>query len=164
MKNGIVQVFCGDGYGKTNAAIGMAVNAASNHKNVIMIQFLKGNQLKEEAFLKKLEPDIKVFRFEKASVYFSDLSEEEQQEELKNIRNGLNFAKKVLITRECDVLILDEILGLVDQKIIVTEDIIKLIESKDEELDLIFTGQHFPEELQEYVDSISKIIAVKVDN
>ena len=63
-------------------------------------------------YLRRLEPEVKVFRFEKMDRYYEDLSEDEQREENINILNGVNFAKKVLTIGECDVLILDEILGL----------------------------------------------------
>lgn len=64
-----------------------------------MIQFLKGNLNSELANgLKMLEPAMKVFRFEKSCKSFAELNEEEKREERFNIRNGLNFAKKVLST------------------------------------------------------------------
>ena len=57
-----------------------------------------------------------------------------------NLRNGFNFAKKVMTTGECDVLILDEILGIVDQGIISAEEFRSFLEARDEETDLIMTG------------------------
>lgn len=68
--------------------------------------------------LKQLEPAFKVFRFEKQNEYYENLSEEGKKEELCNIQNGYNFAKKVLCTGECDMLILDEFLGVLDQKLV----------------------------------------------
>ena len=64
--------------------------------------------------MKRLEPEIKIFRFEKSDEDYVNLSEERKTEEWQNIRNGLNFAKKVLYTGECSLLILDEVLGLID--------------------------------------------------
>ena len=59
------------------------------------------------------------------------LSEDKKQEEIVNIKNGLNFAKKVLTTGECDLLILDEVLGLIDNEIITVEDLKNLLEARD---------------------------------
>ena len=82
MKNGTVQVICGPGRGKTSTAIGRAVSAIAAHENVIMIQFLKGSPKQEGLeILKCMEPRFKLFRFEKADMYFENLSEEEKQEE-----------------------------------------------------------------------------------
>ena len=165
MSRGTVQVFCGEGSGKTTAAIGRGVSAVGAGRSVIMIQFLKGSRLTEEMdVLKRFEPDMKVFRFEKASQCFEDLSEEEKKEECMNIRNGLNFARKVLSTGECDMLILDEVLGLLDHQILSEEELARLIEQKDEEMDLILTGRVFPRTLYSYADNISKIDNMKVDN
>lgn len=161
MNKQIVQVYYGQGKGKTTAAVGQCIRAASLGHEVIIIQFLKGKDAEEFSFLKKLEPDIKLFRFEKASEYYDDLSEQEKIEENKNIINGFNFAKKVIDTRECDVLVLDEALGLIDCGIITVEDIIKLIEINNDYFKLVLTGQNLPDELLEYVDIISKIDQIK---
>lgn len=161
MNKKIVQVYYGDGKGKTTAAIGQCIRAASLGHDVIVIQFLKGRDVEEFSFLNKLEPNIKLFRFEKAKEYYCDLSEEEQNEEKQNILNGLNFARKVIETGECDTLILDEVLGLIELGIITCEDIIKLITLRDEYYKLVLTGNTLPEELVDYVDMISKIEQIK---
>ena len=164
MKNGTVQAICGSGRGKTSTAIGRAISAIAAHENVIMIQFLKGSQDEEmKVILARLEPELKIFRFEKSAAFFEDLSEEEKSEEKRNICNGVNIAKKVMATGECDLLILDEILGIVDQKIITEETLISALRSKESEMSVILTGKIFPEGLKAYVDSISEIRDVKVD-
>lgn len=157
----IVQVYYGEGKGKTTAAVGQCIRAASMGKEVIMIQFLKGRDSEEFSFLNKLEPDIKLFRFEKAHEFYSNLSEEDKAEERKNILNGFNFARKVIETRECDVLVLDEVLGLIELGIISIEDVVKLIQLKDDYYKLLLTGQKLPEELIPYVDMISEIVPKK---
>ena len=104
---------------------------------------------------------MKVFRFEKMSRFYEELSEDEQREEELNIRNGVNFARKVVSIGECDVLILDEFLGLVDLGIIAVEDVIQIIRHKPEEMELILTGRNLPEALVDEADYISKIGIVK---
>ena len=122
-KKGLIQVYCGPGKGKTSVAIGQAIRAVGHGKTAIVIQFLKGRATSEVDYLSVFEPDIKLFRFEKKNKYYEDLTEEERQEENSNIRNGLNYAKKVLVTQECDMLILDEILGAIEYGIISEEDV-----------------------------------------
>lgn len=157
MDSRVVQVFYGSGKGKTSAAVGQCIRAASLGQSVIIIQFLKGNDAEEFNFLEKLEPDIKLFRFEKEKEKFNDLLASQQKEERQNILNGVNFARKVIDTGECDVLVLDEILGLIDLDIISTQDIIRLIELRDDYTRLVLTGQNLPEALIPYADVISKI-------
>ena len=110
-------------------------------------------------FLKRLEPEIKIFRFEKSEEYFNELSEEEQMEEVKNIKNGLNFAKKVLSTGECDLLILDEVLGLVDQSVIESEELKNLISVRLDDMELILTGREFCDAIHPYVDEVYHLIS-----
>lgn len=165
MNRGAVQVICGAGKGKTTAALGMGIEALTKNRTVIMIQFLKGCSGRGSLdILKRLEPEMKIFRFEKCDSLFENLSKEQQEEEQRNIRNGMNFAKKVLSTGECDVLILDEILGLLDQKIIEPEELAKLLQSRVDDMEVILTGKVFSEELKPYVDNILEIDNVKVDN
>ena len=131
MKHGNVEVICGPGRGKTTLAVGKGIVALTRQKRVIMIQFLKGSANQEGLeILRNLEPNLKIFRFEKSDTVFAELSEEQKAEELLNIRNGFNFAKKVVATGECDMLILDEVLGIMDQNIIQAHEFEKLLGAK----------------------------------
>lgn len=165
MNRGTIQVICGEGKGKTTAALGMGIEALMKNRNVIVIQFLKGCTGRGSLdIMKRMEPEMKIFRFEKCDGFFENLSKEEQDEERMNIRNGLNFARKVVSTGECDLLILDEILGILDQKIIEAEELVKLLQTKVDEMEIILTGKVFSKEVEPYVDSILEINHVKVDN
>ncbi len=155
MNQGIIQIYCGEGHGKSAAALGQAIHAASLGKNVVIIKFLKG--LEDSEFMKRLEPEIKVFRFEKSEMNFEELSESEKKEEAQNIRNGLNFAKKVLTTGGCDMLILDEVLGLIDNHIIEAEELRMILEAKTEDETIILTGIQLHDETCIVADEIYKI-------
>lgn len=157
MDQKIVQVFYGPGKGKTSAAVGQCIRAASLGQSVIIIQFLKGKDAEEFSFLERLEPDIKLFRFEKEMLSYKELLASQQKEERQNILNGFNFARKVIDTGECDVLVLDEVLGLLDLEIISVEDILHLIALRDDYSRLVLTGRELPEEIAKRADIISKI-------
>ena len=156
-----VTVFCGEGKGKTSAALGQGIFGASAGKSVIIIQFLKGKVGERIDFIKRLEPEIKVFCFEKSDLSFEELSPEEQQEEIMNIRNGMNFARKVLTTDGCDILILDEVLGLVDKGIVSTEEMKALLEARDGDTELVLTGIQMFDELYPYADDVFCINTLK---
>ena len=98
MEQGKIHIFTGDGRGKSSAAVGCAMQAACSGKETVIIQFLKGKGLEDSAFVKRLEPEIKLFRFEKSEADFNELSEEEKAEAILSIRNGMNFARKVSST------------------------------------------------------------------
>ncbi len=157
MSKGNVIVYYGEGKGKTTSALGHAIRSASQGKSVIIIQFLKGKNEDEISFIRRLEPEIKFFRFEKSQENFNLLSEEEKKEESMNIKNGFNFAKKVLMTGECNILILDEFLGLLDKRVITMEDLESLLQVKAEDTEIIFTGRVMDEKLRDYADEIYKI-------
>ena len=156
-----VTVFCGNGKGTTSAALGQGIFGASAGKSVIIIQFLKGKVGERIDFIKRLEPEIKVFCFEKSDLSFEELSPEEQQEEIMNIRNGMNFARKVLTTDGCDILILDEVLGLVDKGIISIEEMKALLEAGDGDTELVLTGIQMFDELYPYADDVFCINTLK---
>ena len=160
MANGLVYIYSGDGRGKSPAAIGRAVQAAMEGKSVVIIQFLKGKGLGDSEFLKRMEPEIKLFRFEKSDENFEELPEDKKQEEIINIKNGISFAKKVLATGECDLLILDEVLGLVEREIVSVEDVKMMIECR-EETSVVLTGVKLDEDICALADEVSKIETVK---
>ena len=160
MKEGKLQIYCGSGKGKTTAAIGLAIREASRGRSVFVVQFLKGKHPEEISFIQRLEPEIKMFRFQKREDSFEDLTPQEREEEIPNLRNGLNFARKVLATGECDVLILDEVLGLVEQGIATLDEIHGLLDSA-EDTELIFTGIKLCPEMLEWADEVYQITALK---
>ena len=152
MKNNIIQVICGPGRGKSTAALGRGISALTQNQTVIMVQFLKGAiDPRNMEVIKRLEPEFKLFRFEKTSTAFDQLSDEEKEEARASIRNGLNFARKVLTTGECDILILDE-------GIISLDELAGLIaHARQMETKLVLTGTVYPAGLDAYVDEVTRI-------
>lgn len=161
MERGFVHIICGGGKGKTSSALGQGISAASEGKSVIIIQFLKRKQADEIGFIKRLEPEIKVFRFEKTEKSFEDLTEDEKSEERQNLKNGVNFARKVLVTEECDVLILDEILGLLEYGIVTEDEIRSLLAANDGGMEVIMTGIYSARELWDQADLVTEMTTKK---
>ena len=158
MEKGTVQIIYGSGRGKSSLALGRCIDAISKAKTAIIIQFLKGNLNADRlAVIDRLEPELQVFRFEKSVESFANLSEEEKAKELMNIHNGLNYAKKVMTTGECDFLVLDEVLGLVDQNIVSVEELHKLLSAREESMSLVLTGTVLPEGLKQEADVITHL-------
>ena len=79
MATGRVEIYYGEGRGKSSSALGTAIQAVAEGKDVFIIQFLKGKSNQKMEFLKRLEPEIKFFRFEKSQEYFNELSGEQQE-------------------------------------------------------------------------------------
>lgn len=162
MEQGLVYIYSGDGRGKSPAALGRAVMTASLGRRVVIIQFLKGKGLADSAFLSRLEPEIKIFSFAKMNKGFDELSREEREDEIVNIKNGMHFAKKVLTTGECDLLILDEALGLINHGIITVDDLGRLLQMRNEGMDVILTGNSLNDEACRLADEVSRIESYQV--
>ncbi len=161
MENGLVQVYCGNGKGKTTAAIGLGIRAVGNDYKVIMIQFLKHDTTGECRMIKGLEPDFKIFHFEKKRGFTWELNEDEKQELRSETSNALKFASKVMDTGQCDILILDEILNSLDLGFVTEEEVCELIDGKSEDVELILTGRSLPDCIAQRAEYISRIVEVK---
>ena len=160
MEKGMIYIYSGEGHGKSPAALGKALQTACRGENVVIIRFLKGRGLSDSDFVKRLEPEIKIFRFEKSDENFVNLSEERKAEEIGNIKNGLNFAKKVMNTDECSLLILDEVLELLDNDIISVQELRTLLLCKPEGMNIIMTGTTSNDEAYPLADEVTKVETV----
>ena len=159
MEKGIIQVYYGNGSGKSSAAFGNAIRQVSSGSTAYIIRFLKG-QIDEE-YMRKLEPEVKLFSFERSVGGCDSLSESEKADEKQNILNGINFAKKVLSTGECDVLVLDEVLGIVDEGIATAEEILEVLRERSVFTTVILTGRSLPEQIREVADQVLRIDSEK---
>ena len=155
MEKGNIVVYYGNGQGKSAAALGNAIRYASQGKTTTIIQFLKSETNAD--YLSKLEPEIKLVRFERSKEDFKHLSDEQKQEELINIQNGLNYAKKVLGTGESDLVILDEILGVLDEGIVSEQDILSALEGRSISTNVILTGLTITQGIIEIADSVLNV-------
>lgn len=163
MENKIIRAYYGQGKGKTSAALGQALRDLQKGQRLTVIQFLKGKWTENTYALSLLEPDVQFFSFDKAEVAFKELTFEEQEQEKQNIRNGFNFAKKVIETGESDLIILDEILGVIDLGIIDEKEVIELINTPNGYKKMYVTGNSCPEKLVSYIDVVSEMKMIKDD-
>ncbi|WP_040683770.1 cob(I)yrinic acid a,c-diamide adenosyltransferase [Thermobrachium celere] len=161
LQKGCIQVYTGNGKGKTTAAVGQGVRAAGRGLKVYMVQFLKGSDSGELHSLKKLEPDFKVFRFERPRGFFWTLTDEEKLELKKDIEKGFDFCKEVVKNKECDVLIIDEMMGVLGNKLLEVNEVVEFLKSKPENMEIILTGRNVPEEILEIADLVTEMKDIK---
>ena len=154
MSKGIVRIYYGEGHGKSTAALGTAIREASHGKSATVISFLKEKSEDSEELLKKLEPELKFFRFEKSEHSFDELTEEEKEKEIMNLKMGYNYGKKVITTGGCDLVVLDEILGLIKQNIISEDEFLELAEAVPEDMVV-------PERIKECADELYQVTLEK---
>ena len=102
-----------------------------------------------------------MFRFEKYERLYEDLNEEEKKEQDHFIYNGLKYAHKVIDTRQCDMVVLDEVLGLLDLGLLKTEELVEMLENRSDDQTIIITGRQIPEALIPYADAVYEISTIK---
>lgn len=149
-----VHIIYGAGYGKTAAAMGLAVKAAGSGENVTIVQFLKGNDA-DYSILSQFD-EIKFFTFENSEKPYGQLTFEEREEQRANAKNSFHYAKKVIDTGSADVVILDEVLGLMDYNILYLEDLEELLKTNNK-VKLILTGRNCPDTLKKKAAILSHI-------
>ena len=136
------------------------MRAASAGQTAIIVQFFKGREEDDLAFLKQLEPQIKLFRFEKFRGNFDDLTLEQRQEETQNMKNGFNYAKKVLVTRSVTYSFWMRYWAA-PCGIITADDLRQLIHAKSDGMKLIMTGSYDAREIWDVVDEVTELIPRK---
>lgn len=161
MSKGIVRIYYGEGHGKSTAALGTAVREAAKGKTATVISFLREKNEDSEGVLKRLEPDLKFFRFEKANGSFDTLSDEEKEKEIMNLKSGYNYGKKVITTGACDLVVLDEVLELIEQNIVSEKEFLELAAAVPDDMVVICTGRNVPECIKECADELYQIILEK---
>jgi cob(I)alamin adenosyltransferase len=155
MERGFIQVYTGNGKGKTTAALGLALRAVGNGMKVLVVQFMKGNvQYGELESAKKLSPYLVIERIGRENfVSKSDLD----LIDIKLAQEGFALAKEAIDSKQYDIVILDEINVAVDYGLISPSDLLQVIDSKPETVELILTGRNAKSEIMEKADLVTEM-------
>jgi cob(I)alamin adenosyltransferase len=157
-RKGLIQVYTGNGKGKTTAAFGQALRAIGQGFRVCIIQFMKGRKYGECLAGEKYLPNL--------TIHLSGLDSFVMREnpaplDIELARRGLALARKAITSGEYDMVILDELNVAADFKLIPLDEVIDLIKSKPAAIDLIFTGRYAPPEVIALADTVSEIREVR---
>lgn len=157
---GLIHIYCGDGKGKTTAALGLALRTAGAGKKVLLVQLLKGNPTSELESL-ALIPNITVIRPEKSFGFTFNMTDV-QKTELTDIHNRLlASAFDAMTVGDLDMLIIDEFFGAYNKKLIDTDMADMLVFQKSKKCELILTGRGPQEKFISAADYVSEIKCVK---
>lgn len=159
MEKGLIQVYTGNGKGKTTAALGLALRAVGHGLKVLIIQFMKGKiNYGEMQSVKKLSPYLTLIKV--GHINFVSKSQPDPTD-VQYAQEGFSLAKKAIQNKEYDIVILDEINLAVDYGLIPLSDLLQLMDSKPETVELILTGRNARPEIIDRADLVTEMVERK---
>jgi len=156
LEKGYVQVYTGNGKGKTTAALGLILRTVCAGNKAFMGQFMKGQDYSE---LKAAEllPGLKMEQF--GGVEF--LHGKPTAKDIADAEKGLSRMKEVVESGEYDVIVFDEINTALFFKLLKVEEVIEVINLKRENTEIILTGRYAPEEIIDRADLVTEMKEIK---
>lgn len=154
---GLVQVYTGDGKGKTTAALGLAFRATGCGLKVIMIQFLKPSEkYGEQIAAEKLEG------FDIVSMGLDHMvSDVTREEDVRLAHDALDYFSKTLSSGKYDIVIADEINVAMSWDLILPEEVIRVLENRAPNTEVILTGRRVPKDIIDYADLVTEMRMIK---
>ena len=159
MSKGKIQIYTGNGKGKTTASLGLVIRALGNKMKVGIIYFDKGgNFYNERKILDKLDIEYKAFgliRINKDGFRFKNT-----KEDIKEAKKGIECIKEYY-KKDFDILILDEINTTIKNKLLEEDKIIEIIKNKPDKLELILTGRYCTDKIIKLADLVTEMKEIK---
>lgn len=145
LKKGLIQIYTGDGKGKTTAAIGAAIRAAGAGLSVVFFQFLKYGKFQNNdgKILKKIKK-IRFIKFKEKSPLFSKISPEKLKQQ---IQKDMAIVWQTIFSKKYDLVILDEFTYLLNMKLLDLDLFLEKIKQKPKNMEIIITGRNAPKEI-----------------
>lgn len=158
LEKGLVQVYTGNGKGKTSAAFGLALRAVGRGLKVYVVQFIKGGFDYGELYVIDKLPNLTLKAFGRGKFV---VAKPPEREDVELAEEALRLAEKVVSSGEYDVVVLDEVNVALSLKLISLDDVLKLIKTKPKHVELVLTGRSAPDEIIEAADLVTEMREVK---
>lgn len=154
MEKGLVQVYTGDGKGKTTAAMGLALRALGNDFKVRILQFFKSEISGEVAPMQELGAEVSIHNHQERPSW--TMNAEQEQQLKKDSIAGWELFKKLIDSNAYDLIILDEANHVLNRGYIDKEDVLKTLD-KAKNTEVVLTGRNAPEWLMERADLVTEM-------
>lgn len=155
-KKGLIQIYTGDGKGKTTASLGQALRAAGRGFKVIMVQFVKGDPNSGEHMFVKKYPSFQIEQPNQGNCFV------QPREELKAaVDKAMALARQHLTKGDYDMVILDEIFIAVNMGLLTEAEVLELMDLKPEKTELVLTGRYAPPEIVRRADLVTEMLMIK---
>ncbi|MDF2880593.1 MAG: cobinamide adenolsyltransferase [Clostridiaceae bacterium] len=153
---GYIQVYTGNGKGKTTAALGLSLRAVCSGKKVFFGQFVKGMKYSELEAVKFI-PNFKMQQFGRNTFIFDKPS----KADIDAAKEGLKVMEQVLISGEYDVVVMDEINVAIFFELFSDEEVIEILNKKAENVEVILTGRYASEKIIDRADLVTEMKEIK---
>ena len=155
---GLVQIFTGDGKGKTSAAIGAVIRALGHGWKVYIVSFMKGDYPYGERSILSQLPNVTLESF--GSEEFVDPANI-KPEEKEQAQKALAAARQAMLEGEYDLVVLDEVNIAVAFGLLELDEVLKLLDEKPEDVELILTGRRADSRLVRSADLVTEMLKIK---
>ena len=158
LSQGLIQVYTGDGKGKTTCALGLALRAIGRGFKVFMVQFLKGRDTGEARAAARLAPEMTLRSFGRPVLINLKAP---APEDLQLLREALDLARGVISSGEYDLVILDEINVALAYGLLPLKEVLELLASRPPWVEVVLTGRGAPLELIAAADLVTEMLPIK---
>jgi cob(I)alamin adenosyltransferase len=152
---GYIQIYTGNGKGKTTAALGLALRAAGCGLSSYIGQFLKGQAYGELTAVRKLAPSIVIEQFGRKG--FIHVTENPDEEDIQRARTGLEKCRRAMLSGRYALVILDEINVALHFRLLSLKEILGFLDQKPADVEIILTGRYAPPALLRRADLVTEM-------
>lgn len=158
-EKGYIQVYTGNGKGKTTAALGLALRAAGHGFKTYIGQFLKGQHYGELDGVRFLAPYVTLEQFGRKG--FINVTEGPADDDIERARRGLERAREAMLSGNYRIIILDEVNVAIELKVLSEEEVLAFMAEKPASVELVLTGRGAPRTILERADLITEMKEVR---
>ncbi|MBS4534901.1 cob(I)yrinic acid a,c-diamide adenosyltransferase [Clostridium sp. D2Q-14] len=156
MEKGYIHIYTGNGKGKTTAAFGLALRAIGAGKKVYIGQFVKSMKYNETKTVKYL-PNLQIEQFGRDCF----INKDPEEKDIQLAKEGLEKCRDILSKGEFDIVVLDEISIAIFYKLLSVEEVLKVLDERSKNVEVIITGRYAPKEFIELADLVTEMKEIK---
>ena len=156
---GYAQVYTGNCKGKTTAALGLAFRAMGSGLKTYIGQFMKGQKYGELEAAKLVKPYITIEQYGRKDLVH--VKHPPLQQDVEMAADGLARAREAMLTGDYDIVVFDEILTAHDFNLISADSILELLRIRPDNVEIVLTGRHAPQEIIDAVDLVTEMVEIK---
>ncbi len=153
---GFIHLYTGNGKGKTTAAFGLALRAAGAGMHIFIAQFVKGMHYAELDAIKRF-PEIELKQYGLDCF----IENEPTEKDIQAARKGFDEVADIILKNQYDMVILDEVCIALYYHLFETEELLAVLNTKPEAMEIILTGRYAPPELFEIADLVTEMKEIK---